>query len=303
MTRGASRPRRSWLFLPGADATAHAAGAASGADVLIQELEDFTPPALRPRARVLAATLYDRWRKAGAVAGVRVNPFETCGRTDLAAVMRGRPDIVFISKVERPEQIAALERAVRRHEVRLGIQPGRTELVPNVETAAGLMRTFDIARASSRVTALLVASEDMVADLGTTRSRGGAELAYVRARFLLECRAAGVEAIDCPYTFSNAAGAAREARAARRLGYAAKSLVDPRHARAVNRALTPSARELAQARRIIEAFERARAAGKERARVAGALIEVPIYAAAKRLIARWAGSAARTPPRKRRTRR
>jgi citrate lyase subunit beta/citryl-CoA lyase len=295
--------RRSWLFLPGAESAAHAAGAASGADVLIQELEDFTPPELRPRARALAATLYDRWRKAGVVAGVRVNPLETCGREDLAAVMRGRPDIVFISKVERPEQIAALDRAVGRHEAALGIKPGRTELVPNVETAAGLMRTFDIARASPRVRALLVASEDMVADLGTSRSRGGEELAYVRGRFLVECRAAGVEAIDCPYTFSDAAGAAREARAARRLGYAAKSLVDPSHARAVNRALTPSARELAQARRIIVAFERARAAGKARAHVAGALVEVPIYAAAKRLIVRWAESAVRTRPRRRRTRR
>jgi len=61
----AARPaslRRSWLFLPGADEAALAAAPASGADVLIQELEDFTPPELRPRARALAPALYDRWR-------------------------------------------------------------------------------------------------------------------------------------------------------------------------------------------------------------------------------------------------
>lgn len=128
---------------------------------------------------------------------------------------------------------------------------------------------------------MLVASEDMVADLGTARSRGGEELAYVRARFLLECRAAGVEAIDCPYTFSDVRGAASDARYARRLGYRMKSLVDPAHARAINKALTP---DLARARRIVAAFEKARAQGRERARVGGALIEVPVYAAAKRLI-------------------
>ena len=143
---------------------------------------------------------------------------------------------------------------------------------------------YDIARASPRVSAMLLASEDMVADLGTARSRTGEELAYVRGRFLLECRAAGVEAIDCPYTFSDVKGAVADARYAKRLGYRMKSLVDPSHARALNAVFTPSKAEVARARKIVMAFEKARAAGKERAKVDGALIEVPIYAAAKRLL-------------------
>jgi citrate lyase subunit beta/citryl-CoA lyase len=98
------------------------------------------------------------------------------------------------------------------------------------------------------VIAALVASEDMVADLGTNRSRAGEELAYVRARFLVECRAAGVEAIDCPYTFSDVRGAEADAKRAKRLGYRAKSLVDPAHAGAINRVLTPSAAEIQRGR-------------------------------------------------------
>jgi len=270
------------LFVPGADERQHEMAARSGADVMIQELEDFTPPELRPKARVLAASLYDRWRKAGKLAAVRVNPLETCGREDLAAVMKGRPDIVLMSKVVSAEQVKALEQA----------SGGAVDLVPNVETAAGLMRTFEIAKASPRVIAVLVASEDMVADLGTNRSRAGEELAYVRARFLVECRAAGVEAIDCPYTFSDVRGAQADAKRAKRLGYRAKSLVDPAHAAAINRVLTPSAAEIRAAARLVAAFERARASGSERAKVSGKLVEVPIYAAAKRLLE----SAARTPP-------
>ena len=158
--------------------------------------------------------------------------------------------------------------------------------MPNVETAAGLVRTLEIARSSPRITALLVASEDMVADLGTVRSRGGVELAYVRARFLVECRAAGVEAIDCPYTFSDVRGARADALQAKRLGYRAKSLVSPAHAQAINRVFTPDRKEIVHARRVVSAFEKARSAGKERALVDGALIEVPIYAAAKRLLGR-----------------
>jgi len=266
--------RRTWLFVPGADPAAHQAAAKSGADVIILELEDFTPPELRPRARELSRDVFDRWRAAGAAAAVRINPLESGGLEDLLGVLAGRPDLILMSKVVAPEQVVFLERATG----------GAVELVPNVETAAGLMNTFQIAQASPRVSALLVASEDMVADLGTARSRKGEELAYVRGRFLVECRAAGVEAIDCPYTFSDLKGAVADARYAKRLGYRMKSLVDPSHARAINAVFTPSKPEIAKAKRIVAAFEKARAAGKERAKVDGALIEVPIYAAAKRLL-------------------
>lgn len=218
---------------------------------------------------------------------MRVNPLESGGADDLAGL--ARPDVVLMSKVETPEQVRRLEEAA----------PRGVELVPNIESAAALVRAIEIARASRQVSALLVASEDMVADLGTVRSRSGEELAYVRARFLVECRAAGVEAIDAPYTFSDVKGAVADARQARRLGYRMKSLVDPSHARAINGVFTASAAELAKARRLVEAFEKARAAGRDRARVDGALIEVPIYAAARRLLE----SSERTPPPPRKKRR
>ncbi len=253
---------------------------------MIQELEDFTPPELRPKARELAPALYDRWRKAGAISAVRINPFETDGRKDLAAVMAGRPQIVLISKVDTPGQVKVLDAAVTKLERKHGFPAGSTELVPNIESAAGLVRTLEIARASPRIAALLVASEDMVADLGTARSREGVELAYVRARFLVECRAAGVEAIDCPYTFSDVRGARADALQAKRLGYRAKSLVSPAHVAAINRVFSPQKPEIEYARRVVKAFEKARSAGRERAAVDGALIEMPIYAAAKRLLER-----------------
>jgi citrate lyase subunit beta / citryl-CoA lyase len=265
------RPRRSWLFVAGADQAAHRAAGRSGADVVILELEDFTPPELRPKARAHAAEVLDQWRAKGALAGVRINPLETCGRDDLVGVLAGRPDFIMMSKVATPEQVKALEAATG----------GAVDLVPNVETAAGLVHTYSIAKASKRVVAMLVASEDMVADLGTARSRRGRELDYARSRFLVECRAAGVEAIDCPYTFSDVEGALADARYARRLGYRMKSLVDASHVAVINKALTPN---LARARRIVAAFEKARAKGKDRAKIGDALIEVPAYAAAKRLL-------------------
>ena len=200
--------------------------------------------------------------------------------------MRGRPDIVLMSKVARPEQVAALDAAVGEAERALGIAAGTTELVPNIETAAGLVRAAEIARASPRITAMLVASEDMAADLGAEREPDAAELAYVRERFLVECTAAGVVAIDCPYTFSDIEGAERDTRWARRRGYRSKSCVAHAHAAAINRVLTPSCGEVERAQRIVQAFEAARAAGHDRVELDGALVEVPRYSAAKRLLER-----------------
>src|SRR5204863_460355 len=108
--------RRSWLFVPGADETAHAAAARSGADVIVLELEDFTPPQRRERARALSSSAFARWRKAGAIAAVRVNPLEGDGMADLAALGRNEapPDILMMSKVDTPEQVRRLEAAFEK---------------------------------------------------------------------------------------------------------------------------------------------------------------------------------------------
>src|ERR1700751_1525864 len=103
---------RSWLFLEGANEDVLQRAADSGADVLIQELEDFTPPALRPKARALAPELYAAWRAAGAVVAGGVNPLEQDGMDDLAGVMRGRPDIVALPKVAEPHHVARLDAEV-----------------------------------------------------------------------------------------------------------------------------------------------------------------------------------------------
>ena len=277
---------RSWLFLEGANETVLHDAPSSGADVLIQEMEDFTPPALRPAARALAPELYAAWREVGVVVAVRVNPLDRDGMDDLAAVMRGRPDIVGLPKVAEPSHVARLDEAVTRFERDYGIPEGATALLPNIEYARGLVQLQEIIKASSRVVACLLAAEDLAADLGAERAPDSFELSYCRQRFTVECTAAGMVAVDCPYTWSDVEGLERDTRWARRLGFKAKSLVAPAHAAVINGVLTPTEEEEQQAREIVAAFEAARAAGHSRAELRGSLVEVPTYTNAKRMIAR-----------------
>ena len=73
---------------------------------------------------------------------MRINPLETCGRDDLVGVLAGRPDLIMMSKVDSPEQVKALEAETG----------GAIDLVPNIETAAGLLNTYSIGKASKHVT-------------------------------------------------------------------------------------------------------------------------------------------------------
>src|SRR5215208_3855264 len=154
------------------------------------------------------------WRAAGILAAVRINPIDSEGRVDLAAAMRGAPDIVLMSKVAEPAQVAALDEEVSRLEERLGLPAGATELAPNIESARGIMQTYAIAKASPRVTSVVGSTEDLAADLNAPRSKAGAELAYARQRLHLECTAAEVLSVDCP-TPSRTFAAARPMRAMR----------------------------------------------------------------------------------------
>ena len=277
---------RTWLFGPGADARAHEAMQASGADVLIVDLEDFTPPARRDEARRGVASLLRRWREAGRVAAVRINALEGDGPADLAAAMPARPDLVLYPMAARAAQMQALHAALSEWEESLGIAAGSTGIVPVCETALGVVDVRAIAGGSPRIHAALLGAEDLAADLGAERGPDAVELDHPRRRFLLECRAAAIEPIDAPYTFSDGDGAVREARYARRLGYRCKALVRPEHAVPLNAALTPGEDDVRRAASIVAGFEAARARGEDRALVGELWVEVPTYRNALRLLER-----------------
>ncbi len=278
--------RRTWLFGPGADVRVHEAMAQSGADGLIVDLEDFTPESRRDEARRGLVDLLARWRKAGYLVAVRINALDADGPTDLEAAMAAHPDVIAYPMATSAEQMRALEEALLHWERRLGMELQATEILPVCETALGVVEVRSIASGSSRVRSALLGAEDLAADLCADRQQDATELDHARRRFILECRAAGIEPIDAPYTFSDAEGAVQEARYARRLGYRSKAVVRPEHARPLNAALSPNDEEVRRAVAIVNGFEAARAQGEDRALVGGLWVEVPTYRNARRLVER-----------------
>lgn len=278
--------RRTWLFGAGADAAVHAAMTASGADVLIHDLEDFTPPKRRIEARSMAADLYAAWHAAGAEVVVRINSLDTEGLTDLDGVMPAKPDCIAYPKAATAHDIRTLHAEIGKREASCGYTPGSVEILPVCETAAGVANLREIAAASPRVRCALLGAEDLAADLCAERGADAVELDYARRRFVLECRAAHIEPVDAPYTYTDVDGAVREALFARRLGYRCKSLVRPDHTAALNAVYTPDVDECARALKLIAAFEAGRAKGEDRVLFEEQWVEVPTWLTAKRLIER-----------------
>ncbi len=278
--------RRTWLFGPGADAAAHEAMLACPADALIADLEDFTPPQRRPQARESICALLTCWRSSGKVAVVRINDLATDGLKDLQAAMPGRPHVVSYPMASSAGQMRALDEAITAIENTLGIALGSTEIMPVCETALGVVDVRSIVAGSARIRCALLGAEDLASDLCAERQADANELDYARRRFILECRAARVEPIDAPYTFTDVEGAFKEAHYSRRLGYRSKSLVRPNHAQSINAALTPSNEEVRRASAMVTAFEAARARGEDRTLVDGLWVEVPTYRNALRTLER-----------------
>lgn len=278
--------RLCWLFGPGADAVAHESMLASDADVLIVDLEDFTPEASRAQARGLLTALLARAKVAGKLAAVRINDLGADGPHDLAAAMQAGADIIAYPKAEQASQVFALDQAISHWEHATGAPMGSVEILPVCETARGVLDVRDLVRASVRVRAALLGAEDLATDLCAERHPDGLELEQARRHFLLLCRAAGIEPVDAPYTYGDGEGARQEAVRSRRLGYRSKSAVRADHASLIRNVLSPDIDEVAHAKVVVQTFEAARSRGEERALVGDHWVEVPTYRQARRLLDR-----------------
>jgi citrate lyase subunit beta/citryl-CoA lyase len=276
---------RTILFVPGNKPRMLDKARALPADAVILNLEDGVPLAEKASARAaireaLVAGSY------GPQAILRVNAWGSgLVEDDLRGAFARTVDAVCLSKVECAADVEQLAQTLAQLEADEGLPPGSLPIDVMVETALGVLNAYDIAR-SPRVRALFLGGEDLALDLGAIRTRGGKELAHARAHLVLAARAAGALAIDTIYTdLADLDGLYAEARAARELGYSGKLIVHPAQIEPVQRAFAPSEGEVVRARRILEAFEAAEARGDGVIALDGQMIDAPVVARAREIVA------------------
>ena len=280
--------RRSWLFVGAADKNAILTSYDSGADVCIQEFEDFCLPELRREARLMMPDVLSDWRARKIVATVRINPLEDPdGLRDLDAAMRAGADAILLPKANTKEQIALLQKHINEMEKQYGKTVSSTNIIPNIEQARGLMNATDILSSSTQIAGALVASEDMVVSLNAPRKKNSEILNHVRRVFHIACCSVGITSIDMPYTFTDDEGVRQQTMLAKDIGMLAKSTVNASHCKIINEILTPNERDVENAVEIVSAFEKGRGSGEGQVIHKGTKIEVPIYLNAKQIIERF----------------
>ena len=280
--------RRSWLFVGAADKNAILTSYDSGADVCIQEFEDFCLPELRHEARLMMPDVLSDWRARKIVATVRINPLEDPdGLRDLDAAMRAGADAILLPKANTTEQIALLQKHINEMEKQCGKTVSSTKIIPNIEQARGLMNATDILSSSTQIAGALVASEDMVVSLNAPRKKNSEILNHVRRVFHIACCSVGITSIDMPYTFTDDEGVRQQTMLAKDIGMLAKSTVNASHCKIINEILTPNERDVENAVEIVSAFEKGRDSGEGQVIHKGTKIEVPIYLNAKQIIERF----------------
>ena len=280
--------RRSWLFVGAADKNAILASYDSGADVCIQEFEDFCLPELRHEARLMMPDVLSDWRARKIVATVRINPLENPdGLRDLDAAMRAGADAILLPKANTKEQIMLLQKHINEMEKQCGKTVSSTKIIPNIEQARGLMNATDLLSSSTQIAGALVASEDMVVSLNAPRKKNSEILNHVRRVFHIACCSVGITSIDMPYTFTDDEGVRQQTMLAKDIGMLAKSTVNASHCKIINEILTPNERDVENAVEIVSAFEKGRGSGEGQVIHKGTKIEVPIYLNAKQIIERF----------------
>ncbi len=288
---------RSYLFAPGNQPRRVEKAFTLGADAVILDLEDSVAPADKaatraPVAAALAATAGQR-RSRGYV---RVNAMSTpwCFR-DVAEVLGPGVDGIVLPKVESAADLHAIDWLMANIEREKGLETGAIDLIPQIETAAGLNRIERILQARGlkpysgrwRVQRVAFGGADYATDLRLLPDEEERELAVARDRLVLASRNAGVEApIDSPwFQFRDAEGYAKAVARSRRIGFQGRLLIHPDQIPGANAGYAPSAAEVARAERIVAAFREAEAKGAAAIQVDGQMVDYPIVHQAEQLLA------------------
>jgi citrate lyase subunit beta / citryl-CoA lyase len=259
----------------------------AGSDVICLDLEDSVPPAEKAAARPLARKAIETMPRSGYLMYARVNGiWSGLLEDDLNEIVRPGLDGVVISKAESAETIETLAEQLASLEREHGMAPGSVAIMPLIETAKGVARCYEICEASPRLTGAIFGAEDYATDMGIERTPEGTEILWARTQIAIACRAAGIEAIDTPDPdYTDADHLRHEMRLAKSLGYRGKLCIHPLQVQIANEIFRPGEAEMAEARRIVEAFERdGLAQGRAAIPLGGKMVDTPIYWRAKRLL-------------------
>lgn len=264
------RPRRSVLYMPGANERALDKATGLPADALILDLEDAVAPDAKAdaRDRVCEAAASGRYGRREVT--IRINGVGTAWHDDdLRAAAAAGPAAVVVPKVDSAGTVHAIEKALEAAGA-----PDHTAIWAMIETPLAMLHAEEVCAASNRLTALVMGTNDLAKELQAEHVPGREPLLTGLGLSLLAARATGKVILDGVYNdIRDAEGFEAECVQGRRMGFDGKTLIHPSQIEPCNRVFAPTAEEVERAGRIIAAFEEAQAEGRGVVTVDGRMVE------------------------------
>lgn len=276
------RPRRSALYVPGANSRALEKSTGLAADMIILDLEDAVAPAEKEASRTRVCAAIESRAFGPREVLVRVNARGTSWHwDDLRAVAATPAHGVLVPKVDSPHEAARLADALDELDA-----PQTLRLWVMIETPRAVLAAAEIAASSDRIEGLVIGTNDLVNDLGALHVPGRMPVLSSLSHTILAARASGKAVLDGVYNaVRDTEGFVAEAAQGRALGFDGKTLVHPAQIGPANAAFGPSEVDVQRAHEVIDAFSQAEAAGEGVTVVDGQMIEHLHVVYARRVLA------------------
>ena len=264
------RPRRSVLYMPGANTRALEKARTLPADALIFDLEDAVAPDAKEAARgnVVAAAGSKAYGKREIA--IRCNGLSTpWGKADVAAVARSGADAILVPKVESAADVAGIVALLD-----VAGAPQTMAVWAMMETPMGILRAEEVAGSHKRLQVFVMGTNDLVKDMRARHTPMRLPMVTALGLGMLAARAHGLTILDGVYNdIKDAEGFREVCKQGLEMGFDGKTLIHPSQVEPCNEVFAPSAAELEMAGKIVTAFKAAQAEGKGVATVDGRMIE------------------------------
>jgi len=279
-----ARLLRSLLFVPGNNARFIEKAKILTADIICFDLEDSVPTEEKKPARNLIKNVLTNRSQYRAEVYVRTNsPTSGMILADLAEIVQKGIDGIVIPKVNDANEITKIEKILISLEKKRKLKP--IELMPSIESAAGVVNAYRIASSSERVSALVFGVFDLLNDLGVEYTKQAEGARYSRSKIPIDAKAAGKYAIDAIWQdLNDTVGLKQDCLVARNLGYSGKSIIHPDQIEATHRVFHPTPTEIEWAKKVIEAYSLAKKKKKGATKIDGKMIDEVHVKRAKTLL-------------------
>lgn len=264
------RPRRSVLYMPGANERALEKAKGIPADALILDLEDAVAPNAKAEARDRVCAAASSGEYGAREIAIRANGLDTEWHADdVAAIAAAGPDAIVVPKINSVDDVRAVESALESAGA-----PDTTKIWAMVETPVAMLHAEEIAASSDRLAVLVMGTNDLAKELRAQHVPGRQPLLTGLGLCLLAARATGKVILDGVYNdIKDADGFLAECRQGHQMGFDGKTLIHPSQVDPCNDVFAPTEDAVASAKEIIEAFEEAEREGRGVVTVNGRMIE------------------------------